>query len=137
MVGGNPREDEGHHADGEAGGSLRAVEGVLRGEGRQAASEEAALPVGRGGAAATVGCSCFRSCGVCLVFRRTGIRQPYVVVWLSLCPTARVSVLPFSFSLWRCFVVFFRVGEKDNVDFPLKKEGKIKKRNRMWEKPKT
>ena len=70
------RKGEGLHTGGEAGGSLRAVEEVLRGEGRQAASEEGAvlpvervgaaavvvveerLPVGRVGAAAAVGCSC-------------------------------------------------------------------------------
>ena len=72
MGGGHLREGEGLHA----------LEGVLLGEGRQAASEEGVLPVGRVGtavavvveegvlpvgrvgAAAAVGCSCCRSCGV-------------------------------------------------------------------------
>ena len=44
---------------------------------------------------------------------------------------------PFFLFLVALFLGFFRVGEKDNVDFPLKKEKKIKKRNKMWEKPKT
>ena len=57
--------EKGLHAGGEADGSLRAIEDVLRGEGRQAASEEGAvLPVERVGAAAAVGCSCYRTCDV-------------------------------------------------------------------------
>ena len=82
MGDGHLRKGEGLHAGGEAGGSLRAVKDVLRGEGRQAASEEGAvllvervgaaaavvveegLPVGRVGAAAAVGCSFCRTCDV-------------------------------------------------------------------------
>ena len=82
MGDGHLRKGEGLHAPGEAGGNLRAVEDVLRGEGRQAASEEGAvlpvervgavdavvveegLPVGRVGAAAAVDCSCCRTCDV-------------------------------------------------------------------------